>query len=534
MTPYFASNQKLKNMRSSISFLLTLVCASVLAQTEVVSSGPIPLGIKVQDYANDRPVDIATICDGFDSDGLPINLVLPYRSQIILFLPSVNTTNADDFMMMRGNSSPRDIENFNYSYQGRTVGYVGSISYAGGAFDRLTVVRDDNYGDDIPPATLEFQWRVDHEPISLHLFLENDEIDEREIYTNEAMANLFGSDDKEQKSYDYWLEQGFARRLDDGGRPLNPVLPQDVGMLSFVSNAPSVEVVRNGESVDFLRTERSFNDQTSYYLGTNKPGTYTITIGHGGKKYGLNQLTYTYTIQYSFWKQGGYYMLGGFGVVLGAFLFYRVNARRKLESAELLKQLADAELKAVRAQLNPHFLFNALNAIQNLFNRSEIEKANDYIVKLSKLLRTVLAQSDEALHSLEDEINLSRLYLELENMRSPFTFQIELDNSVDMNSLVPNMILQPYLENAVIHGIHKHGANEITINVGQRNDQLILKVADNGKPSSPQFEEGKGMALGRSRLDIIRKQAGGADADVKARATSDQGFIVEIRLPLDL
>ena len=217
------------------------------------------------------------------------------------------------------------------------------------------------------------------------------------------------------------------------------------------------------------------------------------------------------------------------------FLFYRMNANRKLESTQLQKQVSDAELKAVRAQLNPHFLFNALNAIQNLVNQNATDKVNDYIVKLSKLLRTVLAQSVEALHTLENEMNLSRLYLELEHMRSPFDFNVEVDPSVDMNTLVPNMILQPYLENAVIHGIQKNNATRVTLNAKQNASQLVLTVSDNGEPETTTFQEGKGMVLGRNRLDFVRKQVDhSVQVGIKARSSNENGFIVEIRLPADL
>lgn len=523
-------------MRSTFSFLFLLVCATVMAQTEYVTKGPIPIGIKVYDYENDRPIDISTICDGFDSDGLPIDLILPDGAQIAIFFPTITKENAGDFILMRGTSSRRKIDNFNYEYKGKQVAYLGNRSYSGGQYDNFTIEQIWNKGVlKLPTATASLSWWTDEEPFSLNLFIENNEIDERELFIDSLMSTLFSPENRVPKSYEYWLNNGFTSELTEDGLPILPVLPQGIGILSFMTTAPEVTVTRNGEKVEYLREERGFGDEKSYFLNTDLPGTYVISLYNVNKKYGRTKFIYTLTIEYSFWRQGGYYMLAGLGVLILAFLFYRINAKRKLESTQLQKQLSDAELKAVRAQLNPHFLFNALNAIQNLVNQNDTERANDYIVKLSKLLRTVLAQSDEALHVLEKEVNLSRLYLELENMRSPFNFNIEVDSAVDMNALVPTMMLQPYLENAVIHGIQKKGATEVTLMVCQENDQLVLKVSDNGKNKNTTFNEGTGMALGRNKLDIIKKQSGDSvKAGIKVRASSENGFIVEIRLPADL
>ena len=350
-----------------------------------------------------------------------------------------------------------------------------------------------------------------------------------------VMQNLFSPEQMLPKSYQYWLDKGYASELNPEGRPIFPVLPQGIGELLFKTNAPQVSVTKDSEKAIDLGKERTYGDDIIYSLNLSSPGNYVITLSNPDIRYGPTRLIYPITVKASFWKQGGYYMLTALGLLIVAFLFYRFTTKKKVERSLLQKQLSDAELKAVRAQLNPHFLFNALNAIQNLVNQNQKDKANDYIVKLSKLLRTVLAQSNEALHALEEEINLSKLYLELENLRSPFDFNIEISDKVDINSLVPNMILQPYLENAVVHGIQKNRASKITLKVDKKADQLVLTVRDNGQPTSTDFQEGTGMALGRSRLDIIRKQVGdNVKAGIKARASSENGFIVEIRLPLDL
>jgi LytS/YehU family sensor histidine kinase len=225
------------------------------------------------------------------------------------------------------------------------------------------------------------------------------------------------------------------------------------------------------------------------------------------------------------------------GIIAGLFIAlitYRINTKRKLKQTNLLKQVSDAELKAIRSQLNPHFLFNALSAIQNLVNQNKNDLANDYIVKLSKLLRRVLNQSDESLHSLQEELELAELYLELERLRIPFEYQIQLDGGIDRNTLVPSMILQPYLENAVFHGVSKYKANQINVALNQQGVQLICTIKDNAQHDGNFFTEGKGMSMGRDRIDILRKQVGmEIKADINTSKSTD-GFKVEINLPLNL
>ena len=299
-------------MRSAISLILFLVCGTVMSQTEYVTKGPIPIGIKVYDYENDRPIDIATICDGFDADGLPIDLILPDGAQIAIFFPTITKKNAGDFFLIRGKSGMRKIENFNYEYKGKQVGYLGNRSYSGGQYDSFVLEQVWNNGaTKIPTTTVSLSWWTDEDPFTLALFLENSEIDERELYMDSLLNNLFSPEKRSLKSYEYWLNNGFAAELTEDGLPVQPVLPQGIGTLSFNTTAPQVIVTRNGEMVEYLREERGFGDEKSYYINTDLPGTYVISLYDPGKNYGRTKFIYTFTIEYSFWRQGGYTHLSG-------------------------------------------------------------------------------------------------------------------------------------------------------------------------------------------------------------------------------
>ena len=530
----FALNQKLKMMRISLFTIMLFVCAGSMAQTTLISKGDIRLAIEVYDYENERLLDISKICDGFDDEGLPIDMVMPYRSQIKLWLPDVDSLNSSDYRYADDGGRARKLTNFNQTWQGKKVAYFGNKSYTGGSVDGIEIVKLEKIiAITSSNPSVSLAWKVDYGPIELQAFIQNDEVDERQQYSDSIMYNLFSSD-KVVKNYDYWIEKGFSTRLDDEGLPENPIIPIGAGTLSFSTNAPKVEIYKDGEKVEFSRLEERFNDYIAYFYTPKESGSYLIRMTDPRKTYGQTSKTYSFTVPFSFWKEGGLWMVGIIAALVIGFVSYRIYATRQLKQSNMLKQLSDAELKAIRSQLNPHFLFNSLSAIQNLINQSKNELANDYIVKLSKLLRRVLVQSDKSLHSLQEELELAELYLDLEKLRIPFEYHIKVDDELDKNTLIPSMILQPYLENAVFHGVSKSKANQIALEVKKEGMQLTCSIRDNANHDGNFFTEGKGMSMGRDRIDILRKQVGDEiKADIRTAKNAD-GFVVEINLPLNL
>ena len=214
------------------------------------------------------------------------------------------------------------------------------------------------------------------------------------------------------------------------------------------------------------------------------------------------------------------------------FLIYRTYTKAKINRLYLTQQLTDAELTAIRAQLNPHFLFNSLNAIQNLVNKEDSENANDYIVRLSKLMRLVLNRSSESFHSLNNELEIAELYLSLEKLRTEFEYEIEVDESVDQNILVPTLLLQPYLENSVIHGIQANRGNLIQVTISMNGDGCLLRIKDNGLGQSDRQGNGKGMQMSSERLKVIETRHG-VETNVQAGPT-ETGYEVSIKIPKDL
>ena len=182
------------------------------------------------------------------------------------------------------------------------------------------------------------------------------------------------------------------------------------------------------------------------------------------------------------------------------------------------KQLYQLEQKALQLQMNPHFLFNALNSIQGLILGNDINGAIHYLSKFSKLMRQTLSNSGGSLIPLQDELYALRLYLEIESFRfgDRFTFNIKVDPSIGEEFIeIPPMILQPYVENAIIHGLlNKKSKGYLLIELTKQGQHLHCLIQDNGigrkrameiRAESGIERKSKGMVITSERLAILNR-----------------------------
>jgi LytS/YehU family sensor histidine kinase len=149
-------------------------------------------------------------------------------------------------------------------------------------------------------------------------------------------------------------------------------------------------------------------------------------------------------------------------------------------------QKTEIEQRLLRSQLNPHFIFNAISSIQNyLFDRNDLSKALTYMSKLADLMRQILENSREENVTLSEEINTLNNYLALQQLRynNQFGFHINVGSAINTDELlVPPLIAQPFVENAIEHGmIYRKEDGEVIINFDLRKDELVIKIKDNGK-----------------------------------------------------
>ncbi len=185
-----------------------------------------------------------------------------------------------------------------------------------------------------------------------------------------------------------------------------------------------------------------------------------------------------------------YAVLFCYSLILALIIGFSIKeVEQKSKNAELrlalkLKEMEELKMTALQSQMNPHFLFNSLNSINNFVLKNEVEKASDYITKFSKLIRVILNSSSSPTVTLNDELKTLALYVKLEQMRitGGFTFLVSLDDSINYEQIfVPPLFLQPFIENSIWHGItKKEGYKEIHLYIKKESGNIICEIIDNG------------------------------------------------------
>jgi two-component system LytT family sensor kinase len=187
------------------------------------------------------------------------------------------------------------------------------------------------------------------------------------------------------------------------------------------------------------------------------------------------------------------------------FMMYRRQQKQKLAHEARNKQIATLQLQGVLAQLNPHFIFNALAGVQNLMNKKEVENANKYLARFARLTRNILDDSQKELTTIEHEAAMLNDYLQMEQMRFGFKFSLAIDEKeIDQQIEIPAMLLQPFIENAVKHGVSAlKNEGMITVSIIKKGDDIVLAVQDNGKGFSSRQPDGMGIKLCEERIKLL-------------------------------
>jgi signal transduction histidine kinase len=230
------------------------------------------------------------------------------------------------------------------------------------------------------------------------------------------------------------------------------------------------------------------------------------------------------------WEMMTYWALVAF---VHALDFHRESQEREITAAQLQTQLAEAQLEALQRQLHPHFLFNTLNTISALMHR-DVHAADEMLVRLSDLLRLTLDRVGTQQVPLTDEVDFLRKYLEIEQTRFGDRLQVEIDVDPEvLDAPVPNLILQPLVENALRHGVGpKVGVGCVDVTARRIGGGLVLTVRDNGVGLSPDkmnaFHSGVGLSNTRSRLENLY----GDRHRFEFQTPSGGGLLVTIVVPL--
>jgi LytS/YehU family sensor histidine kinase len=173
---------------------------------------------------------------------------------------------------------------------------------------------------------------------------------------------------------------------------------------------------------------------------------------------------------------------------MGIYIFFKVRIynikKQQRLDFERKVEMSKIELKALRSQMNPHFVFNSLNSIQHYIFNTRSEEAIKYLNKFARLVRIILNNSEKPTVTVSDDLEALKLYLELEQMRfeDKFSYEIIVDDSVDADyDIMPPLLMQPYVENAILHGLNPAPyKGKLTIHLSSENNFLICTIVDNG------------------------------------------------------
>ncbi len=235
------------------------------------------------------------------------------------------------------------------------------------------------------------------------------------------------------------------------------------------------------------------------------------------------------------------FLLGMLLIALAAYFIIKRNKEIANEKIATNKRITFLEQRALTASMNPHFIFNVLNAIQELIQKDDVLTTNHYIAKFGQLIRLYLDSSLEANVTVYDEIERIELYCEMEKLRfgDKIKYQINIDEEVDSEFfLMPGMSLQPYVENAIKHGIQPKGEGEIIINCFIiDDDELIFEIIDNGVglQNSKNYPKTDGLQLAsqltKERITLFGAEQG-KSGKVIYKDNQPSGTIVKIILPI--
>jgi LytS/YehU family sensor histidine kinase len=228
------------------------------------------------------------------------------------------------------------------------------------------------------------------------------------------------------------------------------------------------------------------------------------------------------------------------------FLLYRSKRELlfKQKESEFKLNIAELEIKALRAQINPHFIFNCLNSIHHYMQQNNVLQAGEYLIKFSRLIRYVLETSSSRMVTVTDDLEVLRIYIELEQLRlqGSFDFAITTECIADGDAIqIPPMMLQPFVENSIWHGLSQLSRRgNIHIRLCKKTDMMQCVIEDNGERKEKSTNSlikktSLGMSLIKDRLEVISKtynvDASFTIEDRQLDPTPEMGTRVVINLP---
>jgi hypothetical protein len=308
-------------------------------------------------------------------------------------------------------------------------------------------------------------------------------------------------------------------------------LSQDENQLSFYFQIKNIEI-KNRATIQYrlkgIDNEWLTMPGTDYLVDYKSlsPGQYTFEIY---ASYGVDKsriITKEFVIQPPFWKTGWFFFVVFLFIAVTTITVanFRIRSISRTNKANLEKQklktdLLESQLRALRSQMNPHFIFNTLNSIQDLVLSQDTDASYDYLVLFSKLVRNTLNYSNKEFIPIQDEVDFLDIYLKLEKLRfgDDLHYDLILNDLAKSEIKIPSLVIQPFIENALLHGLmHKDGRKELKVEF-RFDDKLTCIITDNGigrqkakeihQRQSPEHQSFAMTAISK-RLSILQSQFG--------------------------
>lgn len=310
------------------------------------------------------------------------------------------------------------------------------------------------------------------------------------------------------------------------GKPVILSFRQNIISIEFKSLQYHHEAIRylyqlEGVDEQWVKTE---NLLIARYTNL-PPGNYTFRVRsvNTAGTFSAGITTLQINILPAFWQTTWFKILGILLVAFFIYLYFRLRIyyikREARRRTAIEQQMAQLEMKALRAQMNPHFIFNALNSIQTFMMKSETEQALSYLSRFARLIRNVLDTSQLNIIPVSKEIKMLENYLELEKLRfaDQFSYTITLDDDIDADYTdIPTMVLQPFVENAIWHGLlHKKERGHVMIAFHRIKDRVLCIIKDDGigregaaalRQQSGHMHHSRGLQITRDRLTLYNKR----------------------------
>ncbi len=297
------------------------------------------------------------------------------------------------------------------------------------------------------------------------------------------------------------------------------------------------------EGADLEETLSSQDENIINYKSL-APGTYLFRAKSVWHEEESEEISYAFTICEPFWKTWWFITSLTIFILSSTILFFWRRFQLIQQRIRQQNELNTARLTAIKSQMNPHFIFNALNSIQDLVLKEKTEDSYNQITKFGSLIRATLDYSEKEYIDFEDELKLLETYLSMEKLRFKENFFYIIDKGDVQNIRIPPMLIQPFLENALLHGLlHKEGNKKLSIKFGIEEKVLICLIKDNGigrktaqviRERQQQKHESFAINAIKRRLEILSQQTNtelGIDYTDLTDKNEDSGTLVKLRIP---